>query len=223
MRHKLQKKTLWLQWTIATILSAFTFGGLSWSWTRLPFLATPFIIIIIIITFLSWGVSQWVILRQRIPGTFFWIPATGIGNFLGLFVVFSIGRSDILTKYGVESSRMFWEYQFPDNDYYSITSGFFLGAFIGGAIVGFLQCLILLYSCRRAFWWTFASGLGWMASVSWLSFYWMKARHTEGHTWENFGYLVLASAIAGIIKGIVLNWILAPLESRKHTYPEIRN
>ncbi|MBP0016433.1 MAG: hypothetical protein J7647_02615 [Cyanobacteria bacterium SBLK] len=202
MRRKLQPIPLWIQWILATSLSI----PLGWGFwllrplvESLPVVRAIVAIAIVLLTFLPLALSQWAILRRRIRHAVWWIPATAMGAILGL-----LGASLSLSLLG--RSRFF------------IELGFFVSAFAGGAIVGFLQGLVLLPNSKKAYWWIVASGLGWMSSVSWLALYSMNLFFSRFDPSELAGWFILAGAsggIGGMIKGITLAWILANPRPRR--------
>ena len=198
MKRKILSIPLWIQWMLATSLSI----PLGWSlWGLLfflPLLNSRFAILFLWLAigamiFVPLGVSQWAILRRRIRHAIWWIPATAIGSLLGLFsAVWS------LFVLGTHS---------PSPDLF-----FFVGAFVGGIVLGFLQWLVLNPSCQKAYWWILASGVGWMGSVSWFALYSTRFFVEGSHPGEMVGWLLLAGAsggVGGMVKGIALAWILA--------------
>ena len=208
MRRKLQPTPLWIQWILATSLSI----PLGWGIWGLAFLI-PFLdsqspiarfifFAMILMTFLPLGVSQWAILRRRIRHAVWWIPVTAIGVILGLFAAF-------------------WSLSLSQS-HYSVGLSFFIGAFIGGGVLGCLQWLVLKSAGKRAYWWIIASGLGWMGSVSWFALYSMKFFVGGSNPWEIARLFVLVSAggMGGTIKGIALAWILAGPQNGDRALPK---
>jgi len=79
------------------------------------------------------GVTQWLVLRSRLPNSYWWILATAVGWFCGRLIALGF---------------------FPPE--YGILAGSALGA-----VVGSCQWLILRKSVHRAYWWVIISILGW--------------------------------------------------------------
>ena len=195
MRRKLPHIPLWIQWILATSLSI----PLAWGMWRLalfmPFMDSPSSIVglmwfvLVTITFLPLGVSQWAILRRHIRHAVWWMPITAIGVILGLYAAF-------------------WGFSWLEQNNFSTGLSYGLGTFVGGVGLGFLQWLILASASKRAYWWIIASGLGWMGSISWFFPYSMRFLFGSSSPGETVGWLILVGASGGTIKGIALAWIL---------------
>jgi hypothetical protein len=120
--------TLWLQWLVVTALG-WVLGGV-----LLPELA-------LVAAGLMIGTLQWVVLRQRIPQTAWWILASVVGWAGGWAIVIALVPPEV---------------------------GFLTGTVLGAAM-GTLQWLFLRQHFHQAGWWIVISALAWTFGLTGLT------------------------------------------------------
>ncbi|MCJ8278390.1 MAG: hypothetical protein MJK14_00150 [Rivularia sp. ALOHA_DT_140] len=95
------------------------------------------------------GIAQWVVLRRYINSAVWWIPLSGFGWILGIFLmIFAQGILNPVVEF-LNSTGLFWEV-------------FWLNLVrepVNFAMLGFAQWLLLRRHFRYAGWWIFASAL----------------------------------------------------------------
>jgi hypothetical protein len=87
------------------------------------------------------GLSQWIVLRDRIPRSFKWVIATAIGCFVAALIVKVLNRTETINSF----LRAF-----------SIFTHLF-----GGTVMGFSQYQVIKKSIQKANWWIFIVGTSW--------------------------------------------------------------
>ena len=140
------------------------------------------------------GIAQWLVLQRYIKNAIWWIPLSGFGWILGIFLM-------IFTR----------EFLNPVVEFLSST-GMFWGVFwlnfvrqpINFAVLGFAQWLLLRRYFRYAFWWIFASTLSGAFRVA-AGSYACAVTCKIGHGSISNGVGWAASAA---ITGIVLVWLI---------------
>ena len=120
--------TLWTQWLMVTALG-WVLGGF-----LLPELT-------LVVAGLVIGGLQWVVLRQRVPQTGWWILASAAGWAGGWAIVITL----VPPEFG------------------------FLTGIVLGAAMGTLQWLFLRQHFHQAGWWIAVSALGWTAGLTLLT------------------------------------------------------
>ena len=129
----------------------------------------------------SIGISQWFVLRQRITGVRWWIPASIVGFAIGKFAADAVVQAE---------------------------SGI-VGVVLSGAVIGissgFAQWLVLVRHVSRAELWVLASALGW--AVGWVVISAVDEA-IGGPTAMAYVIGAIGAAVAGVITGTTLVWLL---------------
>ena len=140
------------------------------------------------------GIAQWVVLRRYIKSAVWWIPVSGFGWILGIFLM--IFTRDIFN---------------PVVDFLTSVGGLWgvfwlnlVGQPINFVVFGFAQWLVLRRYFRYAFWWIFASTLSGAFRVA-AGSYACAVTCKIGHGSISNGVGWAASAA---ITGIVLVWLV---------------
>ncbi len=140
------------------------------------------------------GIAQWFVLRSYIKPASWWIPVSGFGWILGIYLMIFTGENLNPVIEFLESTGMFWEV-------------FWLNVIrepINFAVFGFGQWLLLRRHFHYAFWWIIAitlSGIFRGAVGSYLCSFTCKiggGSISNGAGW----------AASGAITGIVLLWLV---------------
>jgi hypothetical protein len=87
------------------------------------------------------GLSQWIILRDRVPHTFGWVLATTIGFGGGSLILKGLNQSELLRS-------IFLDYPFVSH-------------LCGGIILGLTQYLIIRRKLKLAYWWIIIVAVSW--------------------------------------------------------------
>ncbi|BAY83646.1 hypothetical protein NIES267_31360 [Calothrix parasitica NIES-267] len=176
---------LFLNWIIATGAAGFFIGYMAaptdFFW---ELIASGFVV----------GIAQWVVLQRYIKSAVWWIPISGFGWILGIFLM--IFTRDIFN---------------PVVDFLTSVGGLW-GVFwlnlvrqpINFAVFGFAQWLVLRHHFRYGFWWIFASALS-GAFRGALGSYACAATCKIGRGSISNG---LGWAASAAITGIVLVWLI---------------
>lgn len=124
------------------------------------------------------GAAQWLLLRQAIPVTTLWIPATAIGLCAGL----ALGVAVLGTE----------------TDAFALL----LRAAVTGIVLGGLQWVLLQQHLSMAGWWVPAIATGWAAA--WTITRIVGVDLSKG--WAVFG--ISGAAAFAALSGFVLTWLL---------------
>jgi len=196
---------LWLQWVLASILGygvGTTIGNAlanlipamtcSQSFsdsfidrlTNFPCIQPSLgLVVIVIILGLAGGFMQWLVLRHRIAGAGWWVPASGLGFPIALVVADGVGRRlDIATP--------------------------ILMGVLFGVLSGILPWIVLRRKITRAGWWVLAHLLGSLVggALGIIAFHAMGLIGFYQFTWAAAG--AMFGAGLGAITGITLVWLL---------------
>lgn len=140
------------------------------------------------------GIAQWVVLRNYIKSSIWWIPTSGLGWILGFFLM--IFTKDILN---------------PVVDYLTSVSGFWevfwlniIHEPVNFAVFGFAQWLVLRRHFRYAFWWILASTLSGVIRGGVGSYVCAATCKFGGGSISNG----ISWAASGVITGILLVWLV---------------
>ena len=124
------------------------------------------------------GMSQWLVLRQRIPQAWRWIAVSMVGFAASLLVFYGYGYVQLLD----EGQAPAW------------LDPVFLPAV--GAVVGLAQWLVLRQSYSGMGLWVLASAIGFLGAL-WLFFY--PVTTAAG----GIGFLALLGALLGAVTGLL--------------------
>ena len=197
--------SIWLQWVLASILGygvGTTIGNALASLipamtcsqsfsdsfidrlTNFPCIQPSLgLVVIVIILGLAGGFMQWLVLRRRIAGAGWWVPASGLGFPIALVVADGTGRRlDIATP--------------------------ILMGILFGVLSGILPWIVLRRKITRAGWWVLAHLLGSLVggALGILAFHAMGLIRFYQFTWAAAG--AMFGAGLGAITGITLVWLL---------------
>jgi hypothetical protein len=131
---------LWLSWILATGAAGAFIGYMAaptdFFW---ELIASGFVV----------GIAQWLVLRRYIKSAIWWIPASGLGWILGIYL--RIFSSEILNPIVafLTSVGGLWEVFWLNLTYEPINF----------AVLGFAQWLVLRRHFRYVYWWIVASAL----------------------------------------------------------------
>ncbi len=140
------------------------------------------------------GIAQWIVLRRYIKSAVWWIPASGFGWILGIYLmVFTGGILDTAVDF-LKSINIFLEF-------FRLS---LIRQTINFAVFGFAQWLVLRRYFRYAFWWIFITALSGVVRDA-VGFYACAATCKIGHGSISNGVGWAASAA---ITGIVLVWLV---------------
>jgi len=144
------------------------------------------LILIVVILGLAGGFMQWLVLRRRIAGTGWWVPASGLGFPIALVIA---TRAEM--SLGGDSTA----------------SPILLGVAFG-VLSGILPWLVLRRKITRAGWWVLAHLLGSLVggALGIIAFYAMGLIGFYQFTWAAAG--AMFGAGLGAITGITLVWLL---------------
>ena len=124
--------------------------------------------------------AQWILLRNQFHKLFWWLAAGAFGRFFGVLIGYMV-LVTIITQFNLPSG--IWQ--------------FYLFSTLRGVILGVSQWIFLKQQRVKADWWILASAVGWTIGLILID-----ASHKE------FIRNGVDYAIAGIITGIVMIWIL---------------
>lgn len=176
---------LWLFWILATGASGAFIGYMAaptdFFW---ELIASGFVV----------GIAQWFILRRYIKSASWWIPLSGFGWILGIYLtIFTRDFVESLVKF-LTSYGGFWEVF-----WLNITK-----EPINFAVLGFAQWLLLRRHFRYAGWWILASALSGAFRGGIGSYVCAVACKIGGGIISNGA----GWAASGAITGIVLVWLV---------------
>ena len=110
----------------------------------------------------SIGTAQWLVLRRRLSRAGWWVLATIIGFWLGLLLLFGVGRA----------LAQFWP-PMPgfgrDTTSVEALNGIAFAALLGGSLgipFGVAQWAVLLRQLSKAGWWVPAAAAGWAVTLA---------------------------------------------------------
>lgn len=171
---------LWLIWLLATGVGGAYIGYMAapgdFFW---ELIGSGFVI----------GISQWVILRRYINSAIWWIPASGFGWILGVFLMIFTGEIFNPVIEFLQSTGIFWEV-------------FWLNIVrqpVNFAVLGFTQWLLLRRHFRYAAWWIVATALSGVARGAVGSYVCASACKFGGGIISNGAGWAASGAITGIV------------------------
>jgi len=181
------ERSLGLQWVVANVVG-WLIGFAACEWLQ-SFLSTVFVDGLVIGS--AVGISQWLVLRRRIPSTGWWIVLT--------IVSFGVGKALAVAL-------------LPDAA--TLPADVLTGAIIG-AVVGIAQWLVLRRSVSSAAWWVPATAAAW--AVGWSAIGAAEGA-TDRSTLTQYLVGGVGAAAAGLITAIALIWLLrSPIASAGST------
>jgi hypothetical protein len=130
---------------------------------------------------ISIGISQWFVLRRRIDGAAWWIPASIVGYAIGKFAADAVIQA--------ETGML----------------GVVLSGVVIGIAAGFAQWVVLVRHVSRAELWVVASALGWAVGWTVIS---AVDEAVVGPTASAYFIGATGAAAAGVITGVALAWLL---------------
>jgi hypothetical protein len=130
---------------------------------------------------ISIGISQWFVLRRRIDGAAWWIPASIVGYAIGKFAADAVIQA--------ETGML----------------GVVLSGVVIGIAAGFAQWVVLVRHFSRAELWVVASALGWAVGWTVIS---AVDESVGGPTASTYFIGATGAAMAGVITAVALTWLL---------------
>lgn len=176
---------LWLIWLLTTGIAGAFIGYMAaptdFFW---ELIASGFVV----------GIAQWTVLRNYIKSSIWWIPVSGFGWILGIYLmVFTGGILNPVIEF-LKSTGIFWEV-------------FWLNIVrqpINFAVLGFAQWLVLRRHFRYAGWWILASTLSGIVRGAVGSYVCAATCKFGGGSISNG----VSWAASGLITGILLLWLI---------------
>ncbi len=176
---------LWLSWIVATGAAGAFIGYMAlpgdFFW---ELIGSGFVV----------GIAQWLLLRRYLKSAVWWIPVTGFGWILGIYLMIFIGGVLNPVVEFLKSSGIFWEV-------------FWLNIVqqpINFASLGFAQWLLLRRYFQYAFWWILASALSGVVRGGVGSYVCaVTCKIGRGSISNGVGW-----AASAAITGIVLLWLI---------------
>ena len=176
---------LWLLWLLATGAAGVFIG-----WMAVP---TDFFWELIASGFVV-GIFQWIVLRRYINSAFWWIPLSGFGWILGIYLtILTNGILEPIVEF-LTSFGGLWEVFWLNVTHEPINF----------TVFGFAQWLVLRRHFRYAFWWILASTLSGILRGAVGSYVCAVACQIGGGSIANGAGWAASSAITGI----VLVWLI---------------
>ncbi len=177
---------LWLFWILSTGIGGAFIGYMAaptdFFW---ELIASGFVI----------GITQWIVLRRYINSAIWWIPASGFGWILGVYLmIFTQEILNPIVKF-LTSTGGLWEVFWLNT----------INEPIKFAVLGFTQWFVLRRQFRYAGWWIIASALSGAARGAIGSYVCAVACNIGGGTISNG----LGWAASGAITGILLAWLIS--------------
>jgi hypothetical protein len=105
------------------------------------------------------GLTQWLVLKTKIPQSSWWILASSLGGAVGSTVAVVVSNA----VYGAVNLALFGTLNLAVVWAVSGAVGGAMGGVAGGALVGFVQWLVLKGTIPRSGRWILVSSLGWAA------------------------------------------------------------
>ena len=130
------------------------------------------------------AILQWLVLRNRLPGAGWWIPASAVGKFLSFYpIIMAIAR---------------FTYPSPNASPFAAVTLMFLA----GAVAGGMEWLVLRRRVSQAGWWVLARSIGLFGAIHVYSFV------ARGAVVQFFLGGLASGALSGAIAGLALVWLL---------------